>query len=137
MLPSSGNPNPVGSPGGGDGDTDAGLTGDVTTSAAAPDVLPSVVTACDPLAQNCTDPTNACYPISGGGKCLIPSSAAAGPQGFCIQPNDCQAGLACIDTATMGTICMVICDVADSTKACGATGVCQPLASPKSVGYCL
>jgi hypothetical protein len=83
--------------------------------------------------------TQACYPVSGSGKCQTPGfQGAFNP---CV-PNDstgtltCAAGLACTPTPDMGSVCLFLCDfrqpACDLGNACvqiGTTdvGICQLL----------
>lgn len=136
VLPSSFNPNPSSTASGPGGDAGASSTGDDASASLLPDALPSVAVACDLLAQICPDTQQACYPVSGSGKCL-PLSSALPAQANCIEPNDCNRGLACVSVPTMGSVCLPLCDVLNPTAVCGGTSACQPLASPRNVGYCL
>jgi hypothetical protein len=77
----------------------------------------------------------ACYPISGSGKCQTPGyQGAYNP----CAPDDhtgtltCARGLACTPTPDMGSVCLFLCEVG---QPCDLGNVCRAMGAA-SVGTC-
>jgi hypothetical protein len=136
MLPSSEPPNPLSTQAGSMGGTGVVSTGqpNVATGVTGTDALPTLGAECDLLAQNCHDSSLACYPVSGAGRCDTAGSNLA--QGSCTASKDCIGGLACIDTPTIGPVCLPLCGVDSQTRPCAATYTCERLSGSDSVGTC-
>ena len=145
VLPSTGGTNPVGSVTGGDVDggapRDSLPTSEVqedTADAATPngncDLLTYIRTQ-----QGCpaTPTRQACYPVSGSGKCQPVGNLGA--FNTCL-PGDktgtltCAEKLACISTADMGPVCLSLCD--STQPACDNESVCELLNGFTNVGSC-
>jgi hypothetical protein len=103
---------------------------------------------CDLLDQDCSDTSDACYPIAGPttpvAACL--PEAQSGVEGDpCEAPIDCAAGYVCSDAAqhVLGCLdaapscCTPLCDF-DLQPCVGANPICTPLgvADQPEVGYC-
>jgi hypothetical protein len=77
----------------------------------------------------------ACYPVSGSGKCQ--NAGAQGAFNPCV-PDDptgtqtCAAGLACAPTRDMGTVCLTLCEVG---QPCDLGYVCAPVGTT-GAGMC-
>lgn len=69
---------------------------------------------CDPLAPDCPD-SRACFAVEDAFLCLVAPHLLAGINEPCEFRNDCEEGLACIETAA-----------ASSTCDANASGCCQP-----------
>jgi hypothetical protein len=90
----------------------------------APDTAPGC-TACDLLAQSCSGVSQGCYP-AGGGACCVPRGALD-EGGTCLEDDQCDRGLVCIDY-----VCRMLCSI--YAPRCGPS--CMPLAGQSGVGYC-
>jgi len=61
---------------------------------------------CDPLLQDCIDPTTACYPIDSGFSCFPDLSGEGGQANApCSFVDACDKGLMCADVAVVGMGC--------------------------------
>ena len=97
---------------------------------------------CDPLLQNCTPTTNACYPTQAGLKCLMPGAVADGMT--CQYANDCVKGSACFNlSSNPGNKCYKMCTAATDGGMADAgaqvtcsTGTCAAVAPPTALGVC-
>lgn len=89
------------------------------------------LTHCDPLAQDCADPKQGCYPLSGGADaqwaCFAAGAKTDGQS--CVNSNDCIEGFVC-----HARTCAQLCDAKGGAPAC-ATGTCQTWTD--AAGYCL
>lgn len=72
------------------------------------------VQACDPYAgTGCADPALQCYVLGPTQRtCDCPSGLDVAAGAACNNPNDCAAGLACLQMGTGGTRCVKLCESA-------------------------
>jgi hypothetical protein len=101
---------------------------------------------CDLLAQDCANPTDACYYIGGGATCAAPTPDAGAPGEPCSFVNQCVEGSVC---STLGSptpdqnACTLLCAASGASFACadvlGASFTCIDLALPEhpDVGLCV
>ena len=145
VLPSTGGPHPVGLATG--GSIDGGSQSDTRPAAEVQGDTADAATPnghCDLLTylrtqQGCpTTPTpQACYPVSGSGKCQPVGNLGA--FNTCL-PGDttgtltCAEKLACIPTLDMGPVCLSLCD--STQPACDNGSVCELLNGFTNVGSC-
>jgi hypothetical protein len=79
----------------------------------------------------------ACYPVSGSGKCQDAGGEGVGGScGFGETTPLCLGGLTCITTVDMLGTCLSLCDVSNPIPACGPGNSCHPLPGFTTVGYC-
>lgn len=90
-------------------------------------------TSCDPLAQDCADGTQACYPGATGSGCFVAGAGGAGAP--CEFSNDCQKGTACVG-GTGARSCRALCRYPQGEPSC-ATQTCTRLTSSMTIGVCL
>ena len=94
---------------------------------------------CNPLAQDCVTPSQACYPV-GCGSCMLPGTGGVG--GDCVGNYDCQPGLACLQPdPRVYARCRRLCDPAATTSGCEVGQVCIGLSEGTwrgrtAIGYC-
>lgn len=89
--------------------------------------------SCDPLAQDCTQPSEACYPGTPEGRCYPAGSKLEGDA--CVYTNECAKGLACIGDKSPGT-CRPLCRHPSGDPACAA-GTCKQLKGQAELGVCM
>jgi len=116
---------------GADGDCGAGTANlCLTLTGAAFKVckIPGIYEACDLLTQGCSDPTKACYAVSGEPApiCLNQGTGLAGAE--CTTAASCLKGHACVND-----VCRAMCDLAVADS-CGATATCRDFF--ENTGYC-
>lgn len=90
---------------------------------------------CDLLTQDCVNPTEGCFPGSGGAACF--PAGSVGPAAACMYSNDCQKGYACSGAAGSPQ-CKQLCafPVGSAGPSCDA-GTCTRLTTSQTVGVCL
>jgi hypothetical protein len=88
---------------------------------------------CDPLQQDCVNPTEGCYPGSSGPGCFPAGMLQLGQS--CTYSNDCAKGTACSGPSG-ATACRKLCAYDGGTPSCSAGGTCTRLVSSQTVGVC-
>ena len=83
-------------------------------------VLPLCLQLCDPLIQDCADPSHTCIPSGGAFTCApLPAGGGAAHGSQCDNLNDCAPGLFCVADAVAGCdgpgCCTTVCDVSVET----------------------
>jgi hypothetical protein len=83
---------------------------------------------CDPLAQDCTEEIQACYPTRGGAICA-PEGAGDEPVAegeLCLYANSCGGGLGCLLSESFEWLCYKLCDLEGGEPSCSPVQVCNP-----------
>ncbi len=88
---------------------------------------------CDPRAQDCPDPADACYPAEAGYFCHEPGAVADGLT--CTALTDCRKGSTCLG-GSQSKQCYRLCDAAAPIDLCAATSqTCMAFSGPLGVCY--
>jgi len=90
---------------------------------------------CDPLAQNCSEPGEACFATNSGFVCKLAGNVASGSP--CPEFSSCKKDLVCVGKSSSGGVCQKICNQAmDTGPNCNIGVKCTPLLGSGTVGFC-
>jgi hypothetical protein len=92
--------------------------------------------ACNPVLDDCADPTKTCAWTSIISACLVPGTVDDG--GACDSPARCKRGSSCLPTGPGQMRCFRTCDPDAATSGCGAAVACTFFGTtgPQHVGAC-
>ena len=90
--------------------------------------------SCDPLAQDCVDTTDGCYPGTAQPGCFPAGQFPLGSA--CTYSNDCLKGSSCVGSA-MSRSCRQLCRFPSGDPVCPTGTGCTRLSSSMTIGVCL
>ncbi len=109
-------------------------------------VVSLCIEMCNPLEQDCQDPSTVCIPdINGDGYvCLLDASGDMAPYGTpCTYATSCNSGLMCIDAAAVpeaecasaSGCCSPFCSISSGTPCPGEGQTCEAIFDPQPPGF--